>query len=164
MTKDELKEMARPERTNFSELVLVSPTHPALHSIAQEVPYTKSCQYLLASMTATLCNKKGLGLAAPQIGVNWRVIVQVVDNAGNCLAFINPEITKRRGKRNTSIEGCLSYPGVQKKIKRYEIVTVKAYTHDWKPISVKLRGLFAYIAQHEIDHLNGITIMDKRRK
>lgn len=160
MTSEELlKDIACPDRTDFNELVLVSKTHPILHEVAKEVPYTKSCQYLLASMTSTMCQKRGVGLAAPQIGVNWRVIVMHVDNAGNCLAFINPVITKRRGKRRNIMEGCLSYPGKKVMMRRYDIITLEAFTHDWKQIKIKLRGLFAAIAQHEVDHLNGITIM-----
>lgn len=137
---------------------LVGKKDPALKSICEEIPHGDDVSLLVKGMYRILNNNNiGVGLAAPQIGVTKRVIL--IKYASYDMAIINPVIVKSPGKIVTSInEGCLSFPGIKVDVKRSKRVIVKGFSVDWKPIKLDLRNLAAFIAQHEIDHLNGITI------
>lgn len=101
----------------------------------------------------------GAGLAANQVGSTDRVIVINVPELR--VALVNPEITKRCGCTARSTEGCLSFPGQTAVVKRDMRVTLEGFTPDWQPFKMKLRGLPARVAQHEVDHLNGVTIFER---
>ena len=106
---------------------------------------------------------KGCGLAATQIGVDKRIFV--VDCAGEdepsqLMAFINPEIVETDGSQ-TWDEGCLSFPGVSEEIKRAERVKMRALDRSGKPFELEADGLLAVALQHELDHLNGVLMIDK---
>ena len=101
---------------------------------------------------------EGIGLAANQIGLNKRVIV--IDVNGLKQEFINPVITKTLGRKIISTEGCLSFPGKKVRVWRYPQIVVEGFDANWAPIKRKLKGLAACVVQHEIDHLDGITIND----
>jgi len=148
--------------TSPQEMVLVSPTHPALHQVSKDVHKGTDCTFLFTALYDKLHRHQGVGIAAPQIGILKRIIIIAADTAGNPIGLINPVITRRYGSRVRGIEECLSYPGVQKSMTRYKRVNIEGYTHDWQLVRLKLRGLAAKIAQHEIDHLNGITIVGGR--
>jgi len=130
----------------------------ALHQVAEEVPNGTNMSVLLHVMWRIMDNNKGIGLAAPQIGESVRVII--MDTGTTSHAIINPVITRRNLGKGLSEEGCLSYPGLRVKMKRYKQITVKGFTDNWEPIKLKLRGLDAFVVQHEIDHLDGKTIVD----
>jgi len=98
-----------------------------------------------------------VGLAANQVGILKRIIV-VDTGQGFKQAFINPIIVKEYGGKNTQKEGCLSYIGLQKSIVRSKQIIVVGKTHEGVDIKRKLKGFAARIVQHEVDHLNGITI------
>lgn len=132
---------------------------PVLHKGAYPVPPNTDVRSVITAMWHVLTTNRGIGLAAPQIGVTSRIIIVAVD--GLKLALINPKITKRYGGKISSKEGCLSYPGKQVTMVRDKQVIVQGYDEDWQPVKRKLRGLAAYCVQHEVDHLNGITIADK---
>jgi len=127
-----------------------------LYIVAEEVPVDEDMSGLVLKMLRIMQDSNGIGLAAPQIGESKRVIVVGTKNLRLCL--INPIITKRKLGKALSEEGCLSFPGLLKKIKRDKQIVVEGFDIDWNPIKRKLRGLDAFIVQHEIDHLNGITI------
>lgn len=134
--------------------------HPYLKMKAEpveqdELPRVKE---LIPLMFETMYLNKGAGLAAPQVRVLKRVIVMHAN--GFKQAIINPVITKRYGGRATALEGCLSFPGVKVRVTRSKQVIIEGFDQDWNPIKRKLKGLAARCAQHEIDHLDGITIED----
>lgn len=113
---------------------------------------------ILEDMTETLHSAGGNGLAAPQIGVLLRLIV--VQGEVNYLKLINPVIIMSEGEQ-LSLEGCLSLPGVYGKIKRPEFVVIEALDVNGKRVEVKAQYRQAAIYAHEIDHLDGILLLDK---
>ncbi len=119
-------------------------------------------KHLALNMIETMKKADGVGLAAPQIGVNKRIIV--VDWKDDDLVLINPKIKKKSWGKDIATEGCLSFPGFETKVKRSKKVTVSALDYLGKPIKIETEGLPARILQHEIDHLNGILIIDKATK
>jgi len=110
------------------------------------------------NMAKVMREKNGIGIAAPQVGLNKRVIV--VDKNGNDWFLINPEITWTSDILVNFEEGCLSVPGVFDNVKRPESIKVKYRTLKGKPIFEKVDGLLARIVQHEIDHLDGVLFVD----
>ncbi len=130
-----------------------------LRKRAKKVPgIDGSIQRLIDDMVKTMQQSRGVGLAAPQIGVSLRVMVLQMPEE-EPLAIINPEIVKRSGEREV-IEGCLSVPGYQGEIKRSTSVTVKGLDRQGKAIRVKATGLRAQALEHEIDHLNGVLYLE----
>ena len=113
---------------------------------------------LIKDMKETMYNSKGLGLAAPQVGILKRIIV--IDVGNGPIALINPEIVELEGS-NISNEGCLSIPGVQKSVERPEKITVKALSEKGEEIVMPGEGLLARALCHEIDHLDGVLFIDK---
>ncbi|ACI20745.1 peptide deformylase [Thermodesulfovibrio yellowstonii] len=120
-------------------------------------------QKLIDNMIETMYNANGIGLAAPQVGVLKRLIV--VDTSPreqnqSLIVLINPEITDSEGEI-LSEEGCLSLPGFTTRLKRKERVIVKGLDRNGKEIEIEATGLLARALQHEIDHLDGILLIDK---
>lgn len=113
---------------------------------------------LLDNMRDTMYANKGVGLAAPQIGVSKRVIV--VDVGQGLVELINPEIIDVNGTQ-TDIEGCLSIPGVVGDVTRAAWVKVRGLDRKGAEIELEAEGYFARALQHEIDHLDGILFIDK---
>jgi peptide deformylase len=97
------------------------------------------------------------GLAAPQIGVLQRVFILALN--GMQLAFVNPEIRRRQGRPTYEVESCFSEPGAKVSIARFPEVMVRCT--NWDALR-NFRGFAARVVQHEIDHLNGVTISSKR--
>lgn len=113
---------------------------------------------LLDDMGETLYKKDGVGLAAPQVGVRRRVVV--VDAGDGLIELVNPEITFTDGQQ-LGEEGCLSVPGIQKRVMRAMTVTVKAVDRNGEPFEITGQGLKARAFCHEIDHLDGILFIDR---
>lgn len=114
---------------------------------------------LIKNMLQTLYAVKGVGLAAPQVGVLKRIIV--VDVGKGPQVFINPEILEKKGGKEISEEGCLSVPKVFLKIKRWKEIKVKAQDENGKEFEIRATGLLSHCLQQEIDHLNGISVLDR---
>jgi peptide deformylase len=102
-------------------------------------------------------NRDGIGLAAPQIGVMRRLII--ADIGVGLLSLINPEILERRGEASL-LEGCLSLPSVGVKVTRNESIIVRGIDPAGREVIRDMSGLMARVIQHEIDHLNGVLILD----
>lgn len=119
---------------------------------------TPRIHQLLDDMRETLLNARGVGLAAPQIGILRRIVL--VDNGGEILELINPVITEVDGEQ-TGPEGCLSCPGKYGTVTRPMSVSVKALNRKGEEIIVSGTELTARAMCHEIDHLNGILYVDK---
>jgi len=103
---------------------------------------------------------RGVGLAAPQVGLGTRLIVADVGDGPYVL--VNPRIVSSSGT-GVDWEGCLSYPGLLAEVERAETVTVEAVGPDGKPVWVEGEGFLARVLQHEIDHLDGVVILDRAR-
>lgn len=134
-----------------------------LYKLAEEVAEDEDVTKIITAMYKTILNSpiKAIGLAAPQIGASKRIIL--ICTPGINQIIINPVITRRRSGRVPSREGCLSFPGKMVKIQRYKLITVEGKTPVGTAIKMKLRGLDAFVVQHEIDHLNGITIVKDKK-
>lgn len=116
---------------------------------------------LLNNLADTLYAAKGVGLAAPQIGISKRVIV--IDVGEGLLELINPVIIERSGEKVDS-EGCLSIPGKTGEVARAYKVRVQGLNRQGKMMDIKAEGLLARALQHEIDHLEGVLFIDIARK
>ncbi len=112
---------------------------------------------LINFLLETMHHYKGVGLAAPQLGINQRIFV--VDLGEGPIAVINPRILKWMGSV-VQEEGCLSIPGVNLSIKRPETIKVEYRDENDKPIEREFTGLLARVFQHEYDHLQGKLIVD----
>jgi peptide deformylase len=118
---------------------------------------------LLDDMVETMYDQRGVGLAAPQVGISKRIIV-VDTSAGEeecqLMRLINPEIIEGEGEQIAE-EGCLSVPGEYEKVRRYEKVVLKAMNEQGEEFTLPAEGFLARAFQHEIDHLEGILFIDK---
>lgn len=144
-------------------LPLVFHPNPGLRQRAHEIPFTSIKEYssLASDMSETMIVDRGIGLAAPQIGENIRLII-VSTKAGSQVMF-NPEIVKKSLRQEWGEEGCLSIPGVFGSVKRYKTLECKFYDVEGTQQTVKAQGLLARVIQHEIDHLDGILFIDKAK-
>jgi peptide deformylase len=130
--------------------------------LAAEELDTPQLHRLIKDMVHTMYDAKGVGLAAPQIGLDQRIII-VAPPGQEPMAIINPEIVKRSIGTNPSEEGCLSVPGTWGVVRRANSLTVKGLAPDGKPFRKSVKGFEATIFQHEVDHLNGILFIDKAK-
>jgi peptide deformylase len=143
---------------------VLSHPSPALGVRAQEVDPAsdESLQDLVIAMARTMYDAPGIGLAATQIGVMKRVIVYDLDEDGKALvALCNPEIVERSEECLTDDEGCLSVPGITVPVNRACEITCEALTLSGAPVRIKAEGLLARLLQHEVDHLDGLLIIDR---
>lgn len=115
-------------------------------------------KFLIDDMAQTMYINKGLGLAAPQVGVSERVIT--FDLGEGLISLINPLILEEEGEE-TFEEGCLSLPSIRTEVKRARKILVKGRDPDGKERELEVRGLLARVILHEVDHLEGILIIDK---
>lgn len=115
---------------------------------------------LIKNMKDTLKKSKGVGLAAPQVGVNKRLIL--VKPQEDVYVFINPIFTFKSKNCASDKEGCLSIPGEFVNVKRSKDVDIEFMGEDGDYYKVSAKDFFARIIQHEIDHLDGILIVDKK--
>ena len=127
-----------------------------LNTVSAEIEHGDDVTKLAADMMDAMIKAKGIGLAANQVGITKRIIVMNTQNYVGCI--VNPVITMHVKQDKLSSEGCLSVPGKQVKVKRHPKVVVEGFDENWNPIKVNMKQLSACCVQHEIDHLNGITI------
>lgn len=116
---------------------------------------------IIKIMTMTMQSSKGIGIAANQVGLIIRLAIISNNGAsGSEIAIFNPEIIDRHG-RDSMTEGCLSYPHVRGTIRRHSGIKLKYQDVDGKQCELEADGMLAKIIQHEVDHLNGLTIYDR---
>lgn len=118
-----------------------------------------------ADMIQTMHAAPGVGLAAPQVGLDFRLAVidlSVGEDPEQVYVIVNPEVGTREGAE-TAEEGCLSLPGITDKVERPTQVTVKARDLEGKPVEIHAEGWLARAFCHEIDHLNGVLFTDHLR-
>ena len=112
-------------------------------------------------MLQVMGEARGIGLAAPQVGLPRRlVVINLSGQPDGEIVVVNPEIVERQGMADLE-EGCLSLPGLFSKIARSAWVGVKAYDLDGQEREFEAEGLPARVWQHEIDHLDGVLIIDR---
>jgi peptide deformylase len=144
-------------------LAILKNPHPLLRKRINEVKETQfgsaEILELVKSMKETLKQAQGAGLAANQIGKDWRLFIADVE--GKFYAVANPEIIKISPKTVLMEEGCLSVPGTWGVVERAESIEIQGRNQFGKKIKIKARGLLARVFQHEIDHLDGILFIDK---
>jgi peptide deformylase len=112
---------------------------------------------IIDRMVETMHANRGIGLAAPQIGVLSQIFVVSLENGWR--ALINPELVSGEGESILE-EGCLSLPTLEISVKRKERVFIRAYDLDGKEMNLEVSGFPSRVYQHEIDHLHGILIID----
>lgn len=122
---------------------------------------TEDLRRLIPVMFRTMYAEPGIGLAAPQVGVSLRLMVVDVAPEGESrpMVLINPVIEKKKG-RIRSEEGCLSFPGIQVTVPRSAWVRVAAVDEKGAPVAVEAEGLLSRCLQHEMDHLDGVVMID----
>ena len=150
--------------------------HPILKKVAKPVARVDDrIRRLLDDMAETMYAAPGIGLAAPQVGVLERLIVTAVPIRGGIseelesdedgskrflTQLVNPEIVEQEGEVVCE-EGCLSVPEVTLDVDRWERVVIEALDRDGEPVRFEAFGFYAVVFQHEIDHLDGKTLVDR---
>ena len=142
-----------------------------LKTPTDEIPTTmfgsEELRQFAKDMVTTMKKAHGVGLAAPQVGKNWRMAVihkQADASLRADLLLINPRISRATGETVRDEEGCLSIPGVFGIVPRPDQVLVHAYDLEGNRFAVEAYGLFARVLQHEIDHLQGILFLERAEK
>lgn len=167
------------ERGRYMEVMSFG--NPVLRRKSQTIAeITDEIRQLAANMTVTMFEHetRGVGLAAPQVGVHVRLITMATHEAGDELppnaspgerllgarmpvALINPEIVAVSESTAVAVEGCLSVPGIEGEVRRPAAVLLNAQTLDGETIKIECGGLLARCLQHEIDHLDGVLFVDR---
>ncbi|MEA2252779.1 MAG: peptide deformylase [Solirubrobacteraceae bacterium] len=135
---------------------------PVLRSRARPVEvFDDRLRDEIARMGTIMHDSLGIGLAATQVGTLHRVLVYRVEHDSPVNALVNPEIEWSSRDEETMEEGCLSLPAVHVDVERPVHVRVRAQDQAGEPIVVEASGLEARVIQHEIDHLDGVLILDR---
>jgi peptide deformylase len=133
---------------------------PVLKTRAAPVEsFDESLVRLTQDMLATMRDNEGVGLAANQVGRLKRVFVAAIEDEEYVIT--NPVLTDSSETTETAPEGCLSIPGIQVDIERPIAVTVSGQDVSGKPLHIKASDLLARVLQHEVDHLDGVLILDR---
>ena len=132
---------------------------PMLTAVADAVDVSKykDLKDIKSQMFNIMRESKGIGLAAPQVGLSVRMFVMTTKN-GEDLLMVNPVFKKKSSFIKKSKEGCLSVPDKQVTVNRSMQVVVDYYDENLEWKSIRLNGIDAYCAQHEMDHLNGVIL------
>ena len=145
-------------------LPVVKYGHPVLRKPAENVSeFGDELTALLCDMKDTLKAEDGIGLAANQIGVSSHVLIIDTTSAeddGKMFTMLNAKITKKNG-RKTAEEGCLSIPEIRLQVDRAIRITVEYLDEKGIPTVATFEDLLARVIQHEVDHLNGIFMVDR---
>lgn len=135
-------------------------TNPILRAQSKPVgKITKEIKKLLRDMEETMFLEEGVGIAAPQVGVNLHMAIMLLSGK-QVVPIINPRVLSHSEDMSEGEEGCLSLRGDWGKVPRYEQVTIGFTNVKGETVTLKLSGFNARIAQHEIDHLNGVLFVD----
>jgi peptide deformylase len=144
--------------------------HPALRTPAAPVAAERlaeaELQRLIDDLFETMAAARGVGLAAPQVGVGLQLFVYGVDDPQGGVprrVLVNPLIAPEPGELVDDWEGCLSIPGLRGLVPRHPALRVRALDRDGRPLDYRAEGLEARIVQHEYDHLNGVVFLDRMR-
>ncbi|MBE2314751.1 peptide deformylase [Solirubrobacter sp. CPCC 204708] len=135
---------------------------PVLRSRALEINhFDEALREEVRRMGRLMHDAYGIGLAATQVGKMHRLLVYRTELEGSIAALVNPVLEWASKDKETSEEGCLSLPGVAVEVERPVHVRVSALDEYGKPILIEASGLEARVIQHEMDHLDGVLILDR---
>lgn len=133
---------------------------PVLKSRATPVDkFDESLERLAEDMLETMREHEGVGLAANQVGRLKRILVAALEDEE--YVIVNPEINEVGDGNEKDMEGCLSIPEIQVEVERPTRVTVSGQDVSGSPVHLEAGGLLARVLQHELDHLNGVLILDR---
>ena len=152
-------------------LPIIGYGHPTLRKTAQPIDKSyPNLKELVANMYETMYAADGVGLAAPQIDLSIRLVVigfrpydEKTDTYGPVAeqhTLINPEILEYIGEKEYFNEGCLSIPDIHEDVLRTEGIVMRWYDENWQMHEEEIHGMFARVAQHEYDHLEGKVFTD----
>ncbi len=142
---------------------------PVLRKLAADVKHDfAGLDKLIGDMFDTMHNADGIGIAAPQIGLDIRIFVIDLTPLGDedpslkdfRKVFINPRIVLKEGEQVLMEEGCLSIPGLREDVLRYDTIQIKYLDSDWQEYDEIFTGFSARVIQHEYDHLQGVMFVD----
>lgn len=122
--------------------------------------FDESLQHLVARMKSLMHDARGIGLAATQVGVVKRLFVFQLDDDVD-VALVNPEVVERSEETESSDEGCLSLQGITVPVDRSLAVTISGRDEQGEEVRLELEGIEARVVQHELDHLDGVLIIDR---
>jgi len=135
---------------------------PVLKSRATEVDrFDDSLRGQVVRMAGLMDDAIGVGLAAPQLGISQRLLVYRIGPDAPVIALVNPELEWTSKEEEPGEEGCLSIPGINVDVDRHVHVRVRALDEEGEPRVVEASGLEARVIQHEMDHLDGVLILDR---
>jgi peptide deformylase len=135
---------------------------PVLRLEAQQVQdFDDDLKQLVERMARLMQDARGVGLAANQVGVLRRVFVIQPEDEAEPRALVNPSIVERSEESGEDDEGCLSMQGVVVSVQRPVRIRLEASDEEGNPVTLELEGLPARVAQHELDHLDGVLILDR---
>ncbi len=145
-------------------LKIIQEGNPVLRKRTELIKNPKSPEIkeLIADMVATMKKTGGIGLAAPQVGVPFRIFTVNVED--KVYVFINPEVKNLSRDESSFEEGCLSVQKIWGPVIRPKKLIIKALDENGKPIKIRAKGLLARVIQHEMDHLDGTLFIDKAEK
>ncbi|MCI0365673.1 MAG: peptide deformylase [Phycisphaerales bacterium] len=147
---------------NAASLSILRYPAPALRARARAIgKIDDEVRSVAARMIELMDEAKGVGLAAPQVGLAWRLFVTHIPEDDGPKVYINPVLTKFGSTYSTYEEGCLSLPGIHVDVERPESVSLTATDLDGNSVNLSSNGFAARVWQHEFDHLNGVLIIDK---
>lgn len=148
---------------DVDQLQIVHYPHPVLRQVAKTITkVTPEVQAVARKMLELMHDARGVGLAAPQVGVPWRLFVaNATLEPGDDLVFINPRLVDPGRQLVDAEEGCLSLPEIRGEVRRPKLITIEALDIDGQPFSLTSDTLPARIWQHETDHLDGVMIIDR---
>lgn len=146
----------------YEDLTIIHYPDPRLKKPSKRVDtYDDNLRALVQRMYELMREAKGVGLAAPQVGINQRIFVMnATGEPGDDRAYINPVLTPLEGETEGD-EGCLSLPDVHIDVLRADKVRLQAQDVDGKPVDITADGFETRVWQHETDHLDGILLTDR---
>jgi peptide deformylase len=160
--RDERRDPEREARRRTALAQIRQFGDPALRMQANEVEdFDADLARLVERMTGLMIEAQGVGLAATQVGILRRVVVIQPYSDEEPIALVNPRLVERSEELATDEEGCLSMQRVLVPVERHTAVTVEAQNAGGEPIRLELADLPARVAQHELDHLDGVLILDR---
>lgn len=124
-------------------------------------PGDADLRQLFRDMCDAMTEYVGVGLAAPQVDLSIRFIVVEDRETGERFPFVNPQIVESSSEQQIGPEGCLSFPGLWGEVVRHTRITVRYQDLDFVEHEEEFEGFFARVLQHEIDHLNGVLLIDR---
>jgi peptide deformylase len=133
---------------------------PVLKTRAAPVDtFDESLSRLTEDMLSTMRENDGVGLAANQVGRLKRVLVASVDDED--YVIVNPVLSEKSETTERGTEGCLSIPGINVDVDRATVVTVSGQNASGEPVHIQAQDMLARVLQHEVDHLDGVLILDR---